>query len=266
MTRIVFVGSRPVLTEGNPALEIPSAEHLEKLLGVDRLDASRVDVDVRGADGTSVHVHVLPEEDIEMVEASGLRAYPLRSAWRDLTPEAFRLVGTARQKADWVLTHRFCSRCAAPTALDPKTAEFTVRISANDYGQTVILLPLINQVRRLAPGIRIAVMPFETVELGEIAAPALGPDQVLVRVHASSVNPADYKVVSGRDGARFIHSMRFPMTFGYDFSGVVEAIGASASGCAVAVAIPTSCEWVMPSTSSESKRTNRRHCSDSGPR
>lgn len=67
--------------------------------------------------------------------------------------------------------------------------------------------------------------PLDSVELGEMAAPATGRDQIQVRVHAAAVNPADVKVVTGKDGGGFIHAMKFPMTFGYDFSGVVERVG-----------------------------------------
>jgi NAD+ diphosphatase len=121
MTRIVFVGSRPVLEAGNSSLQLPSAGRLEEALGPVRLAASRMNVEVRGADGSLVDVHVLGDDDIDVVESSGLKALPLRAAWRDLGAVDFRMVGTARQKADWILTHRFCSRCAAPTALDPET-------------------------------------------------------------------------------------------------------------------------------------------------
>ena len=121
MRRIVFVGRRPVLESRNPNLVLPSAERVETVLGPTRLADSRVHVEARDATGAALQVHVLPEADIEIIESSGLRAYPLRTAWRDLDHNDFRLVGTARQKADWVLNHGFCSRCAAPTELDPDT-------------------------------------------------------------------------------------------------------------------------------------------------
>jgi NADPH:quinone reductase-like Zn-dependent oxidoreductase len=75
--------------------------------------------------------------------------------------------------------------------------------------------------------------PTNCVEVGEIAAPAHGRDQILVRVHAAAVNPADVKVCTGKEGAGFIHSKKFPMAFGFDFSGVVEKVGPDVSGRAV---------------------------------
>jgi NADPH:quinone reductase-like Zn-dependent oxidoreductase len=48
--------------------------------------------------------------------------------------------------------------------------------------------------------------------------------EVLVRVHAAGVNPADWKTRSGRGVAgRFRDSL--PITLGWDLSGVVEAVG-----------------------------------------
>tara|TARA_B100000700_G_scaffold88216_1_gene99365 strand:- start:10488 stop:11354 length:867 start_codon:yes stop_codon:yes gene_type:complete len=118
---LFFLENQAVLTAGKPTPELPTRKTLSDALGTSRLEASVVDVEVHTADGQSVRVHVLPPEDLGLVHAAGLRVYPLRSAWRHLSPEDFRIVGTARQKADWILTHRFCSRCAAPTALDPDT-------------------------------------------------------------------------------------------------------------------------------------------------
>ncbi|MGD8606737.1 MAG: alcohol dehydrogenase catalytic domain-containing protein, partial [Myxococcales bacterium] len=69
--------------------------------------------------------------------------------------------------------------------------------------------------------------PIESLRVGELDPPEAGPDDMLVRVRAASVNPADLKVVTGKDGAAFIHAKRFPMAIGYDFSGVVEKVGAN---------------------------------------
>ncbi len=121
MKRIVFVGRRVVLEAGQRTNRTPDGNHLERALGRDRLEKSVVDVRVHGSDGLPVQVHVLEEDDLRAVEGAGFHASSLRSAWRDLDPREFRTVGTARQKVDWVLTHRFCGRCAAPTLLDPDT-------------------------------------------------------------------------------------------------------------------------------------------------
>lgn len=68
--------------------------------------------------------------------------------------------------------------------------------------------------------------PVDTLIIGEIPAPKPGAGEILVRVRAAAVNPADVKVVTGELGSGFIHAMKFPMAVGFDFSGVVEQSGA----------------------------------------
>ena len=72
--------------------------------------------------------------------------------------------------------------------------------------------------------------PIDGVRVGEIEPPRLRSGAVLVRVVAAAVNPADFKVVSGKDGGSFLHAKNFPTAFGFDFSGVVEEVGARVRG------------------------------------
>jgi len=53
--------------------------------------------------------------------------------------------------------------------------------------------------------------------------PRPGKQQALVRVHATSVNPIDWKLRSG--SIRFVMPQRFPVTPGFDVAGVIEALG-----------------------------------------
>jgi NADPH:quinone reductase-like Zn-dependent oxidoreductase len=62
----------------------------------------------------------------------------------------------------------------------------------------------------------------EVMEYGDVPDPAAGPGQVLVNVHAASVNGADWKVRSGK----YAPTPAFPYIPGRDFSGVVSAVGA----------------------------------------
>jgi NADPH:quinone reductase-like Zn-dependent oxidoreductase len=62
----------------------------------------------------------------------------------------------------------------------------------------------------------------------DVPEPRAESGQVLVRVHAASVNPIDYKLASGV--MRQIMPLEFPWIPGGDFSGVVEAIGAGVTG------------------------------------
>lgn len=62
----------------------------------------------------------------------------------------------------------------------------------------------------------------------ELPKPAPGSGQLLIRVIASSVNPAD---VRARSAGQTRHVARaFPLVLGYDFSGVVEACGPEETG------------------------------------
>ena len=61
----------------------------------------------------------------------------------------------------------------------------------------------------------------EVLQYGDVADPVAGPGQVLVDVHAASVNGADWKVRAGS----YAPITRFPYVPGRDFSGVVGALG-----------------------------------------
>ncbi|GAB2913449.1 NADP-dependent oxidoreductase [Streptomyces mayteni] len=63
----------------------------------------------------------------------------------------------------------------------------------------------------------------EVLEPAEIAVPPYGPREVLVRVLAAGTNPADWECRSGRAAAWFDAG---PYVWGWDVSGVVEAVGA----------------------------------------
>jgi NADPH:quinone reductase len=62
----------------------------------------------------------------------------------------------------------------------------------------------------------------------DLPEPELGTNELLVRVHASSVNPVDVFIASG--GLRQYAEYEFPVTIGRDFAGVVERVGSGVSG------------------------------------
>jgi len=64
--------------------------------------------------------------------------------------------------------------------------------------------------------------------LQEIPTPQIAPNEVLVRVRASSVNPVDNAIVSGMLKDMVEHE--FPILLGRDFAGVVERAGSDVSG------------------------------------
>jgi len=62
----------------------------------------------------------------------------------------------------------------------------------------------------------------EVLQYGDVPDPVAGPGEVLVDVHAASVNGADWKVRAGT----YAPIARFPYVPGRDFSGVVAVLGA----------------------------------------
>src|SRR5215467_663701 len=63
----------------------------------------------------------------------------------------------------------------------------------------------------------------EVLELADVPVPKLGPNGVLVQVHASSVNPIDWKLRSGH--LKALMDFVFPVIWGTDFAGVVTETG-----------------------------------------
>jgi len=61
------------------------------------------------------------------------------------------------------------------------------------------------------------------LRLDNVELPACGADEVLVRVHAASVNPVDWKVCDGILKEKLI--MQLPFIPGGDFSGTIAAVG-----------------------------------------
>jgi len=78
----------------------------------------------------------------------------------------------------------------------------------------------------------------EVLEYGELPDPAPAAGEVLVEVHAASVNAADWKMRAGQYGA----AVGFPHVPGRDFSGVVAALGKGASDFKVGDAVWGVCE------------------------
>jgi NADPH:quinone reductase-like Zn-dependent oxidoreductase len=73
--------------------------------------------------------------------------------------------------------------------------------------------------------------PLERLTQIEAPEPTPGAGEVRVRVVASALNPADYKVVLGT--LKFLHARNRPLIVGYDFSGTVDAVGPAVSGVSV---------------------------------
>jgi NADPH:quinone reductase-like Zn-dependent oxidoreductase len=65
----------------------------------------------------------------------------------------------------------------------------------------------------------------------ELARPTPGPRDIVVRVHASSVNPVDNAIAAGMLKDMVEHE--FPITLGRDYAGVIEQVGADVTGFSV---------------------------------
>jgi NADPH:quinone reductase-like Zn-dependent oxidoreductase len=67
--------------------------------------------------------------------------------------------------------------------------------------------------------------------LTEVRVPAVGQNEVLVRVHATSVNPIDSAIVAGEVSGWMEYE--FPVTIGRDLAGSVERVGSAVTRFAV---------------------------------
>ena len=65
------------------------------------------------------------------------------------------------------------------------------------------------------------------VRLAEIADPVAGPDDVVIEIHAASLNPIDFKIVRG--DLKRVSKYTLPRPLGFDASGVVLSAGARAT-------------------------------------
>ncbi len=73
--------------------------------------------------------------------------------------------------------------------------------------------------------------PASRLEIRDVPKPKITPEQILVEVHAASVNPIDWKIREGLMGSRYGDD--FPMVLGLDASGVVTEVGSAVSGFGV---------------------------------
>jgi len=78
----------------------------------------------------------------------------------------------------------------------------------------------------------------EVLEYGDLPDPAPAAGELVVDIHAASINAADWKMRAGQYGA----AIKFPHVPGRDFSGVVSALGAGASDFKIGDAVFGVCE------------------------
>jgi DNA-binding transcriptional LysR family regulator len=134
--------------------------------------AHRLAVTQPTVSGTLARLRALFEDRLFVRKQSGMVPTPRAD---HLAPHIKRLLADAQE-------------ILSPEQFDPRTASFRSHISANDYGQVIVLLPLIKRLRREAPGIQVAVMPFETAELVE----RFQKGQVDIAITIPEMAPPDY--------------------------------------------------------------------------
>lgn len=78
----------------------------------------------------------------------------------------------------------------------------------------------------------------EKFQYGEMPDPVAGPGEIVVDIHAASVNAADYKVRLGSYDSK----LKFPYILGRDFSGIVAARAADVGDLAVGDAVFGVCD------------------------
>jgi len=67
----------------------------------------------------------------------------------------------------------------------------------------------------------------DVLRLEDIPVPTIAADELLVRIHAASVNPLDWKL---REGYMKNMHHSLPLTLGCDFSGTIEKMGSAVKG------------------------------------
>lgn len=68
----------------------------------------------------------------------------------------------------------------------------------------------------------------DVLQYADMPKPQIKPDQLLVKVHASSVNPIDWKIRKGM--LRIFTGNKFPMILGLDVAGEVVEVGSQVTG------------------------------------
>jgi DNA-binding transcriptional LysR family regulator len=125
-----------------------------------------------------------------------------------------------------------------PPAFDPASAEMRVAVACTDYALQVVAAPFLAELRRLAPGIRVAVLPVQGVQLltnlerGDIHLALVTPESTPPELHARRLFDERYVCVMRRghpDAARRRLSLkRFCaldhalVSYGGSFSGVAD--------------------------------------------
>jgi NADPH:quinone reductase-like Zn-dependent oxidoreductase len=86
----------------------------------------------------------------------------------------------------------------------------------------------------------------DVLRYGDLPDPVAAPGEVVIDIHAASVNAADWKVRTGQ-----YEPTKFPLILGRDFSGVVAAVGADVADLKLGDAVFGVCEAGQEGTYAE---------------
>ncbi len=75
----------------------------------------------------------------------------------------------------------------------------------------------------------------EVLQYEDVEQPKIKSDEILVKIHASSVNPVDWKIRQGM--LQLLTGYNFPMILGFDLAGEVVEVGSGVRGFQVGDAI-----------------------------
>lgn len=85
-----------------------------------------------------------------------------------------------------------------PAAFDPASASMTVTLAATDYALQAVVVPFLEQLRQLAPSIRVAIRPVQQAELhqqlerGEVDMALITPQTAPAGLHTETLFDEDY--------------------------------------------------------------------------
>ncbi|WP_109126015.1 LysR family transcriptional regulator [Dyella sp. C11] len=106
-----------------------------------------------------------------------------------------------------------------PAAFDPAKADMALNVAATDYALQVVVTPFLAELRRLAPGIRVAVVPVQDprlhvqLERGDIHLALVTPESTPPDLHARRLFDERYVCVMRHNhpdaGARRLSMKRF---------------------------------------------------------
>jgi len=147
----VFAGRRLLLKSTDDGGSIPTSNEVAELLESLGPDAAQFDLEIPAVNERASLLHAIPD-DFEAPE--GFELTELRASHALLAEPFYRAAGTARQMIDWIQTHRFCSRCGAPTE--------------RHTGRTAMACPDCGQmhVPRLAPAVIVLIQRGREALLG----------------------------------------------------------------------------------------------------